>query len=368
MLWLFNRNGSSPLSRGIRHPNHRRQARLLDHPRSRGEYSGAGATALSRAGSSPLSRGIRLEVLRRNRAAGIIPALAGNTPPVGKSPTITTDHPRSRGEYAVTSPSPERVSGSSPLSRGIRADLLQRALPERIIPALAGNTGTTTCGVSPGWDHPRSRGEYWEALWNNVLAFGSSPLSRGILEVRPSGGASVRIIPALAGNTITDYGLSPNNRDHPRSRGEYMSEPLRLPIPWWIIPALAGNTAGDGGMYTGSRDHPRSRGEYFHDVAVIEDDPGSSPLSRGILGLNVEDGWDGGIIPALAGNTHDVTGGMVVDADHPRSRGEYHRRGGAVQAGSGSSPLSRGIPPSQVRELLARPDHPRSRGEYLGLL
>ena len=51
---------------------------------------------------------------------------------------------------------------------------------------------------------------------------GSSPLSRGILEVDSDRHGGGGIIPALAGNTSRNRKTGPGNTDHPRSRGEYL--------------------------------------------------------------------------------------------------------------------------------------------------
>ena len=73
-------------------------------------------------------------------------------------------------------------------------------------------------------------------------------------------------------------------------------------------------------------------------------DPGSSPLSRGILPLRRRPLPWGRIIPALAGNTGTDFAGAAGTPDHPRSRGEYPRTVAAQDGVLGSSPLSRGIP------------------------
>ena len=173
----------------------------------------------------------------------------------------------------------------------------------RIIPALAGNTGSvSTPPRSPG-DHPRSRGEYLSAPTALPTAIGSSPLSRGI-HGREGGRFRISgIIPALAGNTQTRQARSWRPQDHPRSRGEY------CPMLFGVI---------------------------FR--------PGSSPLSRGIHYLIFLVCECGGIIPALAGNTTKVAPPMKTRADHPRSRGEYSLDISAINALDGSSPLSRGLP------------------------
>ena len=154
-------------------------------------------------------------------------------------------------------------------------------------------------------------------------SLGSSPLSRGIPEIRDQILRAVRIIPALAGNTISAQSYSASNRDHPRSRGEYLnlrllgrdsvgSSPLsrgiRLNCPFGvricgIIPALAGNTSSALVAASSRWDHPRSRGEYARGNNRALDDHGSSPLSRGIPDSRIGGIMGSGIIPALAGNT-----------------------------------------------------------------
>ena len=194
--------GSSPLSRGIPgaptmivlviriipalagntfllRPNHPPRG---DHPRSRGEYTESRSANGLQQGSSPLSRGIRRPKPRQNAGARIIPALAGNTPTPREHPPGRRDHPRSRGEYAPAQRGVLPSCGSSPLSRGIRRGWTKHTLKKRIIPALAGNTHNNSHTTYPPRDHPRSRGEYCPRRHRQALTYGSSPLSRGILQ------------------------------------------------------------------------------------------------------------------------------------------------------------------------------------------
>ena len=131
-----------------------------DHPRSRGEYSTSSSTTPPATGSSPLSRGILRRRIGHQNQHRIIPALAGNTPPLLDYCRRIRDHPRSRGEYSTGSYGTNSMTGSSPLSRGI---LLHLSI----------NSGDRV-------DHPRSRGEYGAVTWVAHLNTGSSPLSRGI--------------------------------------------------------------------------------------------------------------------------------------------------------------------------------------------
>ena len=318
-------------------------------------------------------------------AARIIPALAGNTPGCSVSRPGKGDHPRSRGEYRPSRARGKHTAGSSPLSRGILDGRLGQFQTVRIIPALAGNTSYAAPIAAAGQDHPRSRGEYCLGGHGEFLRFGSSPLSRGIPTCATMWRPWSRIIPALAGNTWRGEGRRRGDADHPRSRGEYMnsgpslktrqgSSPLSRGIRrrgidaaavGGIIPALAGNTPPWWGKQGPRTDHPRSRGEYSRVLPMNSRTWGSSPLSRGILGLRGHGDAASGIIPALAGNTPSATPTTPTPRDHPRSRGEYKARRMLAEGLEGSSPLSRGIPPPLPAPTTPVPDHPRSRGEYV---
>ena len=253
-------------------------------------------------GSSPLSRGIRNPSLLARALQGIIPALAGNTAVAFWGVTPRRDHPRSRGEYSIFSFRPLMWAGSSPLSRGILRHTVGHPASKRIIPALAGNTRQVEWRPSSGTDHPRSRGEYLRSMQSPRGIVGSSPLSRGILRLGLTSRTGLRIIPALAGNTHSATVWVRNPEDHPRSRGEYGAA---------------------------SRDQAKACG--------------SSPLSRGIHDTGYRSPHKGRIIPALAGNTDIFVHRTECIGDHPRSRGEYDLRMAPRACTSGSSPLSRGI-------------------------
>ena len=131
-----------------------------DHPRSRGEYSLSTWLTETWMGSSPLSRGIHGRIGSPEPLFGIIPALAGNTMPVASPDDF--------------------VLGSSPLSRGIPMCGASSFHRSRIIPALAGNTSRVNSATFCAADHPRSRGEYPCSRLRRLTGEGSSPLSRGI--------------------------------------------------------------------------------------------------------------------------------------------------------------------------------------------
>ena len=352
-----------------------------DHPRSRGEHPLAlvtgvhplGSSPLSRGaqirdfesvGSSPLSRGALLAATARLGLRGIIPALAGSTVlGVGRRPT-GRDHPRSRGEHGALGTVGTVILGSSPLSRGARWRRPARIHARGIIPALAGSTKFFTRQGNVVGDHPRSRGEHRGVPSSLRLYGGSSPLSRGARLTRLLVDREIGIIPALAGSTSRRTSWLSVCGDHPRSRGEHVeaelgddgvegSSPLSRGAPVLpdsrradpgIIPALAGSTPrrGIGGLRWW--DHPRSRGEHRRAQIETRVNEGSSPLSRGAPPSSPSRSSGPGIIPALAGSTWSnfLLGGWV--GDHPRSRGEHTLSRVALTVPGGSSPLSRGAP------------------------
>ena len=174
------------------------------------------------------------------------------------------------------------IPGSSPLARGLLADLEAAVGGEGIIPARAGFTSSPNRAPAAPRDHPRSRGVY---LWVVDLQFsnwGSSPLARGLLRVHVVVVLGRRIIPARAGFTVD---------------------------------------CDRGAVFVG--DHPRSRGVYTASGRWAERRSGSSPLARGLLGRREPDSGWGRIIPARAGFTRARSGRRTCSSDHPRSRGVY---------------------------------------------
>ena len=256
---------------------------IRDHPRSRGVYAPPVPPIPTHLGSSPLARGLPPIHLTIPYSLGIIPARAGFTTRSCPGRTGATDHPRSRGVYAVPGNPGGSVEGSSPLARGLRHPGCDPRVARGIIPARAGFTGRRRRSGGSRRDHPRSRGVYYSMPWWGDSVEGSSPLARGL---RPQQDAAVvdgGIIPARAGFTPTASDACSHRWDHPRSRGVYAarrrwrswslgSSPLARGLPssrgtarptTGIIPARAGFTSGRSRARRATMDHPRSRGVYL---------------------------------------------------------------------------------------------------------
>ena len=131
------------------------------------------------------------------------------------------------------------------------------------------------------------------------------------------------------------------------------------------------------------RAHPRSRGENLAVTRSSLATLGSSPLTRGKLTCRSVLGQPGGLIPAHAGKTPSIWVAGLPSWAHPRSRGENELSVRRCASGEGSSPLTRGKPPTKLSFVLMRGlipahagktptspaaasqdgAHPRSRGE-----
>ena len=212
-----------------------------------------------------------------------------------------TAHPRSRGENVIPQCGGGALGGSSPLTRGKRGVRQATGETVRLIPAHAGKTAWRATAANPASAHPRSRGENTRDGESVREVAGSSPLTRGKL-----------------------------------------SNGLRSPSRPRLIPAHAGKTHTHDVMQTTHTAHSRSRGENEYGFAVADKDSGSSPLTRGKLGVVGVRGPVVGLIPAHAGKTSRQADKARVHEAHPRSRGENKGTSEHTTGPGGSSPLTRG--------------------------
>ena len=276
------------------------------------------------------------------------------------------------------------MMGSSPHTRGALSCRAHRWRIGWIIPAYAGSTVEIPAASFPSEDHPRIRGEHGSNSATTIWSTGSSPHTRGAREWEWQGSPSRWIIPAYAGSTPASPTPAPSRQDHPRIRGEHISStrrqahPLgssphtrgalgaRRPRPWAprIIPAYAGSTSSRERRRSKWQDHPRIRGEHGvrrHERVV---DSGSSPHTRGAPARRHALAGPRRIIPAYAGSTFRRAMKPSQAADHPRIRGEHRILPPDQTLPGGSSPHTRGAPPSVKLYISLSLDHPRIRGEH----
>ena len=153
--------------------------RPWDHPRACGEHPGAPNVEGRRLGSSPRLRGTHHAQGGRGHGRGIIPALAGNTGTRPAACRRAWDHPRACGEHFHRSIDDGVLQGSSPRLRGTHGVEYGWVIVIGIIPALAGNTPPLYKSGALTWDHPRACGEHPIARVSSAGIGGSSPRLRG---------------------------------------------------------------------------------------------------------------------------------------------------------------------------------------------
>ena len=189
-----------------------------------------------------------------------------------------------RGEKAPGHRSVVLETGSPPHARGKAQDSAGLAVHIRITPACAGKSCTAGCRQVRTKDHPRMRGE--KALsWYRAAAFlGSPPHARGKDHRELKSIVLAGITPACAGKSHKFRQKCGGDEDHPRMRGEKStcctacwtasgSPPhargkapghAEVIVQPGITPACAGKSRQGKQQRAGGRDHPRMRGEKHH--------------------------------------------------------------------------------------------------------
>ena len=252
----------------------------------------------------------------------LIPAHAGKTAAISSLRQNSGAHPRSRGENCPRAGRCLSHRGSSPLTRGKLPASWSMLVPPWLIPAHAGKTYYERKTGEPIRAHPRSRGENSAVSAVFASVRGSSPLTREKRALTTSRLQGFRLIPAHAGKTMYVSIHSRSVAAHPRSRGEN---------PRAVMTSAARSMA-----------HPRSRGENGGLTLSGHSDWGSSPLTRGKLGVVGGDHSGLRLIPAHAGKTRARRVPSSASRAHPRSRGENSALTRSTRLTSGSSPLTRG--------------------------
>ena len=258
-----------------------------DHPRIRGEHVTLQVIFPAIFGSSPHTRGAQPDRHPGVLDEGIIPAYAGSTSTLASPFPSPTDHPRIRGEHLKLLGQALLKLGSSPHTRGAPVHAVRPPGRRRIIPAYAGSTASTPGERNRSRDHPRIRGEHSVRSTRERTLSGSSPHTRGA-RADPGPARQRRgIIPAYAGSTMPGCASPKSPPDHPRIRGEHCRVLYSRNWTRGIIPAYAGSTAPSSPACWAATDHPRIRGEHCGDGGEADAAGGSSPHTRGARANNL---------------------------------------------------------------------------------
>jgi len=212
------------------------------------------------AGLSPRARGTRQRDDHNERWHRFIPAHAGNTRASRTSAAATTVHPRARGEHKGEPNIRSGNHGSSPRTRGTRCGPGWRGVRHRFIPAHAGNTSATKTRWCASTAHPRARGEHSCCTTYDLLHDGSSPRTRGTLDLNHQPRLSQRFIPAHAGNTRFSASTRMASAVHPRARGEHVIAAFSLPANVGSSPRTRGTRERHGPLHLHRRFIPAHAG------------------------------------------------------------------------------------------------------------
>ncbi len=359
--------GSSPRTRGTGKTRHTLVFLRAVHPRGRGEQPRSTGLSMTIDGSSPRTRGTGCAISQAHLDMRFIPADAGNRQSATAAARRSTVHPRGRGEQSTSIKQPLIMLGSSPRTRGTVAKDNPNACGIRFIPADAGNRSLGRCSARHMTVHPRGRGEQGKNLVNKEGSSGSSPRTRGTAVEAAAGFIPERFIPADAGNRSC---LSParcRGSVHPRGRGEQNlpalasigntgSSPRTRGTGHYstlqamrgrFIPADAGNRFAPTARHSNGPVHPRGRGEQGTTPLLMHSDRGSSPRTRGTVAVFSLEPVILRFIPADAGNRSSCQAARTCAAVHPRGRGEQHGRQWPGSWPPGSSPRTRGTGPDR---------------------
>ena len=164
--------GKRPVQSGI-------PSRCRDHPRVRGEKAAPGTERPASLGSPPRTRGKAAAAASRARNTGITPAYAGKSARNFALASFSRDHPRVRGEKPGEGMRWKTKSGSPPRTRG--KDTGEPIPPDvvRITPAYAGKSNCLRMASVGVRDHPRVRGEKFYRIPSPLRLWGSPPRTRG---------------------------------------------------------------------------------------------------------------------------------------------------------------------------------------------
>ena len=215
-----------------------------DHPRACGANVEMHASLGSHVGSSPRMRGKLREPLRVLHDIRIIPAHAGQTWVRSAPCSARSDHPRACGANVGRVHVHELQCGSSPRMRGKPAEVAGAWTATRIIPAHAGQTPQSMLRPATQPDHPRACGANQSGRVGFGRAGGSSPRMRGKPTACRRSAARMRIIPAHAGQTVSNSSRTSARSDHPRACGANPALSVMTAAPAGSSPRMRGKRAG----------------------------------------------------------------------------------------------------------------------------
>ena len=174
-----------------------------------------------------------------------IPACAGNSYRRKERCQAPPVHPRVCGEQFMPDVERDFSCGSSPRVRGTDKMSFVLTRSHRFIPACAGNSCALVRVTSPTTVHPRVCGEQITERISTLHTHGSSPRVRGTAQRARSARCRRRFIPACAGNSAASPISTLPAPVHPRVCGEQRCRASKRCVGHGSSPRVRG-TANQG--------------------------------------------------------------------------------------------------------------------------
>ncbi len=318
------------------------------HPRTGGEHQNSATTCSRRAGSPPHGRGTRRGAVGAQRAGGLTPARAGNTPRGATRAGRRWAHPRTGGEHLDSGVRHDPYEGSPPHGRGTQAEGPALRDHPGLTPARAGNTTGCASGCAARRAHPRTGGEHGKPMSVAVSMRGSPPHGRGTPRSTRTARTCSRLTPARAGNTTgAPPVLSAMRGSPPHGRGT-----LRV----------CRGRRSDAGLT------PARAGEHYDTARRNVTRRGSPPHGRGTRERVADRARALGLTPARAGNTGTRPSGPECLGAHPRTGGEHGRGSSDDAVAAGLTPARAGNTSCRAAASISSWAHPRTGGEHEKLI
>ena len=341
------------------------------------------AKKLDKAGLSPRVRGKPSDSYCDPALSGSIPACAGETTSAETLQQIKRVYPRVCGGNILGRVQCRIEKGLSPRVRGKHRRPWFRAAFLGSIPACAGETAASDAVSIFGLVYPRVCGGNRKALSNCLACLGLSPRVRGKREKPETSRATLRSIPACAGETQLFRRSTPRVSVYPRVcggnyktmglAGRYIGLSPRVRGKHCqqsagrhrtrSIPACAGETRSPGRRRRRARVYPRVCGGNVVKVWMANGIAGLSPRVRGKR--VVDPRYPGYLrsIPACAGETPRVSSPSCGAGVYPRVCGGNGPTSPILHRYAGLSPRVRGKRSRLAMFLLGAGSIPACAGE-----
>ena len=292
-----------------------------------------------------------------------IPACAGKTTVRELDTETEKEHPRVRGENIDACDAIEIDPGTSPRARGKRLVQRFKRFCLRNIPACAGKTPFCSELCVLLQEHPRVRGENISEVIQLLRTTGTSPRARGKQTVLIHYTSVLRNIPACAGKTSMSCSLAASTWEHPRVRGENKSRGCASSMICGTSPRARGKHESRRVVRLPPRNIPACAGKTCS-TCTTRLRNSEHPRVRGENGVAARvRSWPRGTSPRARGKLREFHDGFLSCRNIPACAGKTALYWAHRPFWSGTSPRARGKPLPKLYNILRGLEHPRVRGE-----